>query len=477
MIFNSIPFLIFLPIVLIMYYLIPKRFRYIWLLFCSYFFYLSQSDTFVILLILSTIITYFSGILLYKTDEKVKKNLIVAISFIINLGILFLFKYCDFALEIGGSSTRLNLILPIGISFYTFQSLGYVMDCYRREVEPEKNIFKYALFVSFFPSILSGPILRAKDMLGKFDCDNDCCLDNIKDGMILMLWGYFLKLVISARLTIWIDTVYADADSFSGATLLITALMYVLLVYSDFEGYSNLAIGAAKMLGIDIARNFRQPLLAVNFSDFWKRWHISLSSWFKDYMYIPLGGSRKGKARLYLNLMLVMLFSGIWHGANFTFIIWGLLNGLYQVIGNVLMPLRKKLFVLSRMNKMPRLHRVLQSVCVVLLYAFSFIFFAADNVSNAVNVVLGIFTRFDARSLATGQLFNVGLGTNNLLFVLFALLILFAADIMCEIRKCDVVGIAASINTYLRWAIYYVLIIMIIFSANLSGAEFIYSKM
>lgn len=477
MLFNSIPFIIFFPIVVVLYYLIPVRFRYIWLLFCSYFFYMCQDGAFLTMLIISTITTYLAGIGIEKASDKRTGRIIIAVTVAVNIGILAVFKFADPVLTLAHSDTRLNLTVPLGISFYTLQAISYIVDCYRGEVKAERNFLKYALFVSFFLTILSGPIQRGKFFLKELDLKAKLDLDNVKKGLIMMLWGFFLKIVISARLTIWIDTVYADPYAYGGSVLCVTALVYVFLVYSDFEGYSNIAIGAAKILGIEMAANFGRPLLARNFSEFWKRWHIALSSWLRDYIYIPLGGSRKGKLRAYLNLIIVFTVSGLWHGANLTFLIWGLLNGLYQVIGRILMPIRSKVYDFCRLARCPRLHYLLQISCVVLLYAFSFIFFAAENVSAAWEVCKRIVNDFAPQALINGQIFTVGLGKGNLLFAMVALMILIASDIVCERRNVNVTGLMEHVPTIVRWGIYLTLVSMIVLSANLSMSEFIYAGM
>lgn len=479
MLFNSIPYLIFLPITVLLYYLIPKRFRYIWLLFCSYYFYLCADAAMPVYLIVSTLTTYIAGLLLApESFVKVKHRKYVAMAAVlINIGILGILKYLDYALNLFGAKMRFNLIAPVGIAFFTLQSVSYVIDCYRDDVYPERNILRYALYVSFFPCIMSGPILKAKDAFKRFDFSNDLSYENVKDALIMMLWGYFLKIVISARLTIWIDTVYGDSNSYNGMVLLVTAIIYVFLVYADFEGYSMLALGSAKLLGIDLPINFKRPLLATTFSEFWKRWHIALSSWLKEYLYFPLGGSRKGKRRQYLNLIAVMFVSGLWHGANETFMIWGLLNGIYQVVGAASLTGRQKMWKKIGLDRKEKLHKVLQIIMVVGLYAFSFVFFAADSVADAFNVLKGMLTRFTVSPEALMQFTNVGLGVNNLLFVILALALLIVSDLICEKKSTDICGLVRKTPTVIRWGLYWAVLIMIIFSSSLNMTEFIYAQM
>lgn len=475
MIFNSIPFIIFFPIVALVYYLIPHKVRYIWLLAASYFFYLCQSTSFVVLLVFSTIVTYISGLLLEKADTDKKRNVIVAAGVIINLMILFEFKYTDFFLELFGSEKRLNLILPIGISFYTFQAVSYTVDCYRGKIEPEKNPFRLALYLSFFLSILSGPINRACDFLPELSKKVTFDTENVKVGLQKMLWGYFLKLCIAARLSIVVDNVYANSDGYSGISLVFTALAYLFMLYCDFEGYSQIAIGGAKIMGLTMCENFRQPFYSESMGALWRRWHVSLSTWFRDYLYIPLGGNRKGTARKYLNLIIVLFLSGVWHGANLTFFIWGLLNGLYIVIGQITIPWRDKIADALKIPGKVRLF--LKRVGVYILYAFTFIFFANASVSDAWLVIKGIALRMNISASGIRELFALGLGKFNLALTLALALFVLIVDGKCFREDCEFSELMTKTPTWLRWTIYYGILILILFSANLTGKEFIYSKM
>lgn len=476
MLFNSMAFIIFFIVVTLLYYVCPKKIRYIWLLACSYIFYFSQSAHFVVLLITTTVITYIAGLLLYKYSDVKIKNCIVGISFVINVGIIVYLKYTDFFLEMFNSGKRFNFVVPIGISFYTLQALSYIMDCYREKLEPEKNILRYALFVSFFPSMLSGPINRGRDLLPELRCAKNLELDNVKEGLQKMLWGYFLKLVIAARLTILVDTAYANADGYSGVSLLIAAIAYLFMLYCDFEGYSQIAIGASRILGITVLENFKQPFFATSMSELWHRWHISLSTWLREYLYFPLGGNRKGTTRKYINMMIVMFVSGLWHGANYTFIIWGILNGLFLVVGNALIDKRDA--VARKCNLYDtRIRIVLQRIGVYLLYAFSFIFFAQDNIQNAFLIVSRIFTRFNVSGLVNGEIFSLGLGMANLGFIIVMCVFVMFIDGYCNRMKTDIVGLFKVMPLVVRWGIYLAVVTMIVFSANLSGKEFIYSKM
>lgn len=474
MTFTGTSFFIFLPIVILIYFLVPSRYRYVWLLFVSYFFYNSLSSSFTSLLIISTLITWICGNTIYSVHDKTLKKCIIALGTILNISFLITFKYADFALSLVNSDKRLGLILPAGISFYTFQSLTYIYDCYREEVEPEKNIFKYALFVSFFPLILSGPIERAKNLIPQLSLEAGFDSDRIKNGLKLMLYGYFLKMVIVSRLAILTDMVFADYLNQNGFAILCAVLAYTIQIYCDFAGYSSIAIGMCKIMGIDIIKNFNQPYFAVSVADFWRRWHISLSTWFRDYVYIPLGGNRKGKIRKYINIMIVFLLSGIWHGANLTFVVWGFLNGVYQVVGDLCKPVKARFLSKLNLDKKPSLSHGLSVIFTFILISFSWIFFRASSISEALIIINRLFTSFSISNIFDGTIFRLGLGHANLLFAIVAVIVMIVADTLCENNKCDVTGLLIRTPHIVRWIVYYALIIMIIFSMNLSTQEFIY---
>ena len=322
MLFNSVGFLIFFPIVLLVYYVIPKKIRYLWLLAASYYFYMCWNAKYAVLLFTSTVITYASGLLLEKAKQadidELKKNRykksVVALSFLSNLGILCYFKYINFILfnptravslvHIDLSVPAVDVILPVGISFYTFQALSYTMDVYRDEIYAEKNFFRYALFVSFFPQLVAGPIERSKNLLRQLAEPKKFDYNMAREGFLLMLWGFFLKLVIADRIAVFVDTVYGNYTDYGGYYLIVATVLFAIQIYCDFSGYSTIAMGAAMFLGIRLMENFNAPYLSLSVGEFWRNWHISLTSWFKDYLYIPLGGSRKGKIRKYFCIRL-----------------------------------------------------------------------------------------------------------------------------------------------------------------------------
>ena len=375
MLFNSYNFLIFFPIVTLIYYLIPHKVRYIWLLAASYYFYMCWNAKYALILLFSTAITYASGILIDKAnkieDEKKRtkrKKIYVAISFIINLSILFLFKYFDFAvdninkilglLHIQLLNPSFDVVLPVGISFYIFQALSYTMDVYRKDVEAERNFLKYALFVSFFPQLVAGPIERSKNLLEQVHERHYFDAQRVKDGLLLMIWGGFQKIVIADRVAIVVDTIFNSFPKYGGMYVVVGAVLFAIQIYCDFAGYSTIAIGAAKVMGFKLMENFNAPYMSMSVAEFWRRWHISLSSWFRDYLYIPLGGNRKGKIRKYINIMIVFLVSGLWHGASWSFVVWGGLNGIFQIIGAELKKARDWVVEQLHLNRETASHKI-----------------------------------------------------------------------------------------------------------------------
>lgn len=448
MLFNSIDFLIFLPIVLVIYYIIPMKYKHIWLLISSYYFYMCWNAKYVLLIFVSTVITYLSGILIDKVEKtwpdvndigKYKK-LILALSFVSNLGILFYFKYINFTLDIvtrvlSKMNISMNVpvfdvILPVGISFYTFQALSYSVDVYRGEVAPEHDFFRYALFVSFFPQLVAGPIERSKNLLTQLREPRKFDFGYAFDGILLMLWGFFLKIVLADRIAIFVDTVYGDCEHYQGIYLIVATVLFAVQIYCDFSGYSSIAMGTAKLLGIELMDNFNAPYLSTSVADFWRRWHISLTSWFKDYLYIPLGGSKKGILRKYLNKMIVFMLSGLWHGAQLTFVVWGAINGLYQVIGEILIPIREKVSDALGVNRDSEGFCVLRAIVTFTMIDFTWIFFRADSLGRAIYIIKSILNTENIWSLFDGSLYNCGLDEKNFRFMLIAVIVLLVADFL-----------------------------------------------
>lgn len=398
MLFNSFEFLIFFPVVCLIYFLLKNnRWRIPFLLIASYYFYMNWKPVYAVLIMASTIITYLCGIYVERfADDKPKQKVFLISSLVINFTILFVFKYFNFInesvfslLELAGirwAVPNLDVLLPVGISFYTFQAVGYSIDVYRGTIKAERDFLTYALFVSFFPQLVAGPIERAKNLLPQFHEEHTFQYNDAIEGLKQMLWGFFMKLCVADMISGYVDAVFNNVAHHNGTSMVIATFFFTIQIYCDFGGYSNIAIGAARVMGFRLMENFHLPYFSLNIKEFWKRWHISLSSWFMDYVYIPLGGNRVTYPRHLLNLMITFLVSGLWHGANWTFVVWGGLHGIYQVIGNMW---RK--FVHKPEYKSTFAQLISMAFCFVLV-AFAWIFFRANNVSDAFTIVTKIFT-------------------------------------------------------------------------------------
>lgn len=483
MLFNSFHFLMFFPLVTLIYFLIPFKARWVWLLGASYYFYMCWNPKYAILMATSTLITYLSGLLISKSTYK--KKLWVALSFISNLGILFFFKYFDFAIEnVNVILNKLHLqlitpsfdvLLPVGISFYTFQALSYTVDVYRGDVKPEKNLGKYALFVSFFPQLVAGPIETSKHLLDQFNHEYKFEYSRVKSGLLLMLWGFFQKLVIADRIAILVNTVFNDYKSYSGFTLLFASILFAVQIYCDFSSYSDIAIGSARVMGFDLMQNFKSPYFSKSIAEFWRRWHISLGGWFRDYLYIPLGGSRKGKLKKYRNLMIVFLTSGLWHGAGWNFIIWGFLHGFYQIAGMELKPLRDKFVDKFNIERGSLYHKIYQCALVFILVDFAWIFFRANTFSDAIGIIKGIFV-FNPWVLFDGSLYTLGLDQKDFTIAIISILILIAVSLLR--RNINLITLVNKQNTLLRWTFYftclYAIVIFGVYGPGYSAQQFIY---
>lgn len=479
MLFNSVDFLLFFPIVLLIYFIIPKKCRYIWLLVVSYYFYMSWNPRYVIFLGFSTIITYAAGVFIGRQRERQKQEvetdynhrrtekLLFVVCLILNFSMLAVFKYTNFMIEnieavfqqlgVAFSKPSFDLLLPVGISFFTFQSAGYLIDVYRGDVKAEKNVLKYALFISFFPNILSGPIERAKNMLPQINNCKNMKLWNyerITTGAVYMLWGYFLKMVVADRSALLVNTVYGNYRMYGSTALVMATIFFAVQIYCDFASYSYLALGAAKIMGFDIIQNFEAPYLSKSISEFWRRWHISLSSWLRDYLYIPLGGNRKGTVRKHINTMIVFLVSGIWHGAQWGYVVWGLLHGGYIVIGEITKPFRKKAVEKFHVHTEAFSYKVLQTVLTFILVCFSWIFFKTEQLSAAIEVIRRIIVKWDPWTLFDGTMYTWGLTDKDFRITIFVIIILLVVDYIKKKKKESMIAILNRQNIWFRWGIY-----------------------
>ena len=478
MLFNSLEFALFLPIVFLIYwFLVNKNLKLqnCFLLIASYVFYGWWDWRFLSLILLSTIVDYLVGIKIYNSPTKQLKKVWLWVSLGVNLGLLGFFKYYNFfiqswmdAWETVGyemSPYTIKVILPVGISFYTFQTLSYSIDVYRGKLKPTKDFFALAAFVSFFPQLVAGPIERATNLLPQFYKKRQFEYRKAVDGMRQILWGLFTKVVIADNCAVTVNTLFADYTSYNGSELLLGAILFAFQIYGDFAGYSNIAIGTAKLFGFNLIRNFAYPYFSRDIAEFWRRWHISLSSWFKDYLYIPLGGSHGGKWQQIRNTFIIFTISGLWHGANWTFIAWGALNAIYFLPLLLSNKNRINLDMTSKDQLLPSLKEFFQIITTFLLTVIAWIFFRSDTIIDALYFIETAFTKW-------GELpsYNIGLEIINT-SKLCALML-----IVEWIQRSENHGLMIENkikSRIIRWAIYYFIIIMILHYST-SNQEFIY---
>lgn len=470
MIYNSFNFIVLFPLIFLLYYLIPARYqkgRNVFLFAVSYLLYLNWKPIYALILLGVTIVTYYSARLI---ENRTRKKPIVVIGSALSLLPLLFFKYFNFineqvyavlsALGLRYDLQGLNWVIPIGISFFTFQALGYLFDVYYKKIVSEKDFLIYALFISFFPSILSGPINKASLVIPQ--------LKNIRPyfdygkavgGLKMLLWGMFMKVVVADRLALYVDTVLPNYMHYTGVTCFVASIFYTIQIYADFAGYSLMAIGVGKVLGFELTENFRRPYFAVSVTDFWRRWHISLSTWLKDYVYIPMGGSRCSKMRNYWNIFVTFLVSGIWHGANWTFIVWGMWHGLFQIVEKAIGQQKCEYGWFGKSVKI---------VITFLLVNFAWIFFRMPTLSDAIGVISRIFDTSLPMSLYMAPLPTPPL-------ILIGCLTLLAKDIRDEFFPNKIL-LMNSNSVAVRWLTYTFLIVSIFLMGVFSSDQFIYAN-
>lgn len=494
--FTSFEFLIFFPVVVLLYYVMPRKLRQFWLLLASYYFYMSWNAKYGILILTSTGITYLCALVMEKfqmenAQGKTKRRLILSIAVVSNLALLVFFKYfyflhdtaamvCSiFGVELKASS--LEIVLPVGISFYTFQALGYTIDVYRGTVKAEKNLIRYALFVSFFPQLVAGPIERSKNLLWqieKIQRERMWSFDKITRGLLLILWGFFMKMVIADRAAVLVNQIFDMYYLFGGVALLTACVLFAVQIYCDFASYSIIAMGTAKILGIELMVNFEAPFFSTSIRELWRRWHVSLSSWFRDYLYIPMGGSRCTKPRKYCNTMITFLASGFWHGASWHFVVWGAIQGVYIIIGDLLDPVRKWFDVVFQVRWKTLVCQFCRGICTFLLFAFSFVFFRADTVSDAVYFLQRMVQNFDVWSLFDESIFYLGLDRKEMGILLFGILILLIVDACYAAKRKLFDTIVKEQCLIVQYVIVAVLLVMVlvfgVYGEGYDASQFIY---
>ncbi len=475
--FNSAQFIVFFPIVLALNYIVPTKYRFIPLLAASYYFYMSWNAELFFLILFTTAVSYFAGILTEKRPYH--KKLWLVLSAISSLSVLFFFKYYNF-LSDGVSSVislfgvhrdfSLDLILPVGISFYTFQTLSYSIDVYRGNIPAEKNFFYYALFVSFFPQLVAGPIERPENLLPQLKQEHKISIANLSVGAKRMLAGFFKKIVVADLIAAFVNPVFSAPSDFSGGAVLAASALFAVQIYCDFSGYTDIAIGCARMMGYRLMQNFDRPYSAVSIKDFWARWHISLTSWFKDYLYIPLGGNRCARPRALMNLMIVFLVSGLWHGANYTFILWGLIHGIYRIVGILTSKKRDSMYEKLGIPIGSRPVIIFRRAVTFCLVCFAWIFFRANSMSDLGVLLSRLFFDFGGLSFFS----QMGFTLNSMLILILSLILLVIIDrrlTLPEYSAPNGAKMCAGTTLYLLWAIVFAWMILI---ASDGASSFIY---
>ncbi|MDF2986108.1 MAG: putative rane protein involved in D-alanine export [Eubacterium sp.] len=486
MLFNSLDFLIFFPIVTVLYFLLPQKLRWVMLLVASCIFYMFFVPAYILILIFTIIIDYIAGICIERLTGKNKKIFLI-ISIFSNIGILFFFKYFNFFNDNIACIARLlhwnypieNLwiVLPIGLSFHTFQSLSYVIEVYRGHQKAERHFGIYALYVMFYPQLVAGPIERPQNMLHQFYEYHRFDYKRVTGGLKLMAWGFFKKVVIADRLALLVNQVYNNSGDYTGLPLVIATVFFSFQIFCDFSGYSDIAIGAAQVMGFKLMANFRRPYLSKSLSDFWRRWHISLSTWFKDYLYISLGGNRVSRPRWMLNLLITFLVSGLWHGANWTYVIWGGLNGLFQIISFITGKVRNKVTDAVRIKRLPALHTLIQIFITFVLISFTWIFFRANSMSDALHIISSIPRGLFDAGLIRKQFAGLGsIGFDTFYFLISITLIIFMESIhLLEETGKNIWDILSTKPAIIRYPVYYLFILTILMLGEFGSNEFLSS--
>jgi len=491
MLFNSLHFLVFFPVVTALYFMLPHKYRWALLLGSSCYFYMSFIPVYILILFITIIIDYFAGIWIEQTHGRTKKIILIG-SILSTCLVLFIFKYFNFFndnlaalalfLRWNYPVESLGWILPVGLSFHTFQSLSYVVEVYRGKQKAEHNFGIYSLYVMFFPQLVAGPIERPQNLLHQFYEEHRVDYHRITDGLKLMLWGAFKKIVIADKLALIVNHVYEAPEGHPPIVLVLATVFFAFQIYCDFSGYSDIAIGSAQVLGFKLMDNFNRPYFAKSVPEFWKRWHISLSTWFKDYVYIPLGGSRAGPGRLAYNIMITFMISGLWHGASWTYVIWGALNGFYVAASGLTGKWRRRIADKTGLSRAPVLHKIFQVGVVFTLISFAWIFFRAANVQDAFLICERIFLSIlhpstfapngwaDVRAAFSGDYYNTG-SQEVMIGIFFILVMEFVHFIQ---RHGRIRHMLNERPVWVRWPIYYFLIFSILIFGEFQNNQFIY---
>lgn len=472
MLFNSVSFAGFFLLVTTLYFLFPYRYRWLLLLTASCAFYMAFVPEYIVILAFTIVIDYYAGIFIEQSKGKKRKRFLI-MSLVANIGILAFFKYFNFindnisflAESLGGHNSipYLSILLPIGLSFHTFQAMSYTIEVYRGNQKAEKHFGIYSLYVMFYPQLVAGPIERPQNILPQMHIKHDFSYTNMVEGLKQMAWGFFKKLVVADRLSIYVDSVYRNPELHNGSSVVVASVFFAIQIYCDFSGYSDIAIGSARTMGFRLMTNFNLPYFSRNIPEFWSKWHISLSTWFRDYLYIPLGGNRVGNARRFLNLFIVFMISGLWHGANYTFIIWGALHGTYQVVGLISKPAIVRLENRLKLTN-NGIWNLLRVAFTFSLVTFAWIFFRADSVTDAFTLISNLKT--------IGQQPFLGNGINQFGHCIIAILLLVSVEYCMAYRPN--IKLFANKHAGVRWASYVSLLFIIVLFGVFNGGQFIY---
>ena len=484
MLFNSLQFLIFFPVVTTLYFILPHKYRWALLLIASCVFYMFFIPAYILILAVTILIDYFAGIYIAKSEGK-KKKLFLIISIISTCLVLAIFKYFNFFnsnivliadfFNWNYSIPALKLLLPVGLSFHTFQSLSYVIEVYKGRQKVESNFGIYALYVMFYPQLVAGPIERPQNLLHQFYEKHDFDYERVINGLKLMAWGMFKKIVIADRIAPFVYKVYNNPENFKGLALIIATVLFAIQIYCDFSGYSDIAIGSAKVMGFKLMQNFNRPYFSKSITEFWQRWHISLSTWFRDYLYIPLGGNKVKVPRYLLNLFITFLVSGLWHGASWTFVIWGAIHGIYIIIEKLIEKYGNNMIRKAAEKRSNLIIRIIGIILTFSLVTFSWIFFRANNISDALYIVKNLFYNFNGWfnvEYIKNTVSSIDLKSYEFLKVLIAISVLFIVELIQ--RKTSIIKFINLKPIVVRWGIYIFFIIAMLFFKSFQNQQFIY---
>lgn len=492
MLFNSLEFLVFLPIIFTVFWICPNRWRWVPLLIASYYFYMYWNYKLIFLILFTTVVSYLCGIFLEAAgDRKGIRRLILGVTMVSCLGVLIFFKYFNFLYDVffdiqvafGGASPTgyFNIILPVGISFYTFQTASYVVDVYRSNIRAERHFGYFALFVTFFPQLVAGPIERPDALLPQLRAPKKLKNVDFVGAFRFMLVGFFKKIAIADSIGIIVNATYENVDAANGLGALISTLLFSAQIYCDFSGYSDIAVGSAKLFGVELTENFNTPYVSRSIKEFWSRWHISLSSWLRDYIYFPIGGSRVKTARWIFNITLVFFISGLWHGASYNFVIWGLLHAFFQIVGRLTLKCRNKFWMAVGISPDGKLISRLRNIGTFVLVTLSWVFFRASTPIDALMILEKMFTdySFTAEYLES-TVTALSLSWATVVYTLFVLALMLCLEKLKYPTKSFVTDKApAPLRSVLRFSAYAVMIwciigVWIMLQAADIGSSFIY---